>query len=476
MTDKMKIIKLKPSQYDYFRKLDTVFMLGFASVGNGFALGGIIHDEATDRDIPAVLMVCNQIKDTILIEWLCVDEDYRYLGLGSKMLDELISLSDNGGIKQVCAYFRDTDSRRLTCPGDKKYFREYGFAYERRLGGEWIGRLKTMVSNKGKKDATDNSHIVVLSDLSRFRIKEAVERIILDPSTDYSYGVDSSDIHYDEKLSILLMKDEEIVAGLLVDSNDRFLYPVCIMAPSVKEQRSLIDAALSKAAGLFNDETNVSVILKTDKYLACVEELLPGERMGNFILYSDTCDLMNVDEYRSYDYGFDIDPYDSYAYGAELTDYLKDGSEKVVTVGDLKGINRLKDFETTVTVEELGSIDIKDMYQILMDCRYGDNYSLFETIPLVPNLEWFDSELSCCIRIDGEIACIMLVSIMSDASILPLLLYSGSKKYAPYLVKLLLNFKNRVIAAYPADTGIILRAADEKQVQLYRSLLGDIYR
>ncbi len=469
----MEIIRLRPDQYQYFKRLDIVFMMGTLSVAGGFALGGIIHDEERNVDLPVGLLLANQIGNTIMVQWLCIDEDYRGQGLGSEMLNKLVDLAAASGIDTIGAYFRDTDSRKFTCPHDKKYFREYGFIREESLGGEWIGDIKTMVRNNVKDEIRPGLKMIRLSDLPRFRIKEAVDRIIASESTDYFYVVDKNYMEYDENLSFLLTKDEELVGAILINGNDNFLYPICIMAENEADVNALIDQALYNAQTLNDRDKTVCITLKTDKYLEKVKGMMPTERMRNFAMYASVSDLIIRDRVRSYDIFAEISLEDMEEEdNSLLSNYLKKGTDQVITVNELAGINRLKDFESSAVVEDLGQIDMKDMHRILIDCRYGDNFSLFEDIPLVPNLAWFDEDMSCCIRVDGSIACILLVTVQASGDILPLLLYSSSKKYAPLLVKLMLRFKQAAIRKFPGDTRIILRSVDDKHSALYKSILG----
>lgn len=470
----MKIVKLNSKQIEYFRKLDTVFMLGITTVAGGFALGGVIHDEDKNMDIPVGLMLCNQVGDTIIIEWLAIDEAYRCQGYGSEMLEKLIELADAGGIKRIEAYFRDSKQRKIICPKDGKYFRGHGFLEEVRFQGEWISDIRTLARNSDGNVLASDMSLVRLGDLPRFRIKEAIDTILTSEATDYLYAVDANTLSYDEDLSYILMKNDEIVAGLLVNAAEKFVYPACMMVSSMQECRILTCAAISQAQNKFPGDKSALVVLKTDKYLDLVTELIPGDKLGNYLLGASVENLVNMDETRNVeDFGMiNAHDEDDDEEAPDIVDYIREGKDTILVLDDIANGNRLKDFDSSISVEALGYIDAMDLCQILMDCRYSEFFSLFKEIPLVPDPSWFDEDLSCCIRIKGDIACILLVTITKDGSILPVLMYANDKKYTPYLVKLMLYLKKKALEKYPGKTRIILRTADAKHVALYRSLIG----
>lgn len=470
----MRIISVSGNDIEAFKKLDPLFMLARTSVSNRFILGGVVEEEGYDK--PIALMICEQVQDTVIVQWLYVMEPYRVQGLGNEMMEYLIELAIENGISRLESYFVDTYARQQVTPADEEYFRQLGFINKRELLGEWLTDIKTILSNSIYEQNVINKKLVPFNMLSKGKQADVIEQILSEADTHYLYGYDRDYLYCDEDISCALIDDKGKVYGaLLAAKKVELIMPVAFLAKNKEDARVVAYSSLVAAKQKYDEDLNVCIQISDKKVLDMVEQLLPNDRSINFVLYTD------INRFKSSSYEQIMRTAIEYDFWNEdvenrvsidIEPFLRKGRETTVTVGKLGKSKLISSAVIKDEISSIGNMDAKQLYDVMVNCRHDDCYGTFDNLPSKPSMKWFDVDLSCYLKKEDEIIAIILVNITKDRNIFPLLMYTNTRENGKYLLALIKSMCDRAVEKYSEDTKVVLRCYDELSTKMSEQVFG----
>lgn len=471
----MKIIAIDEEDIEIFKKFDPLFMLARTSVSNRFLLGGLINDGEYDE--PVALMICVQMKDSIIVEWLYVEEEYRMQGLGNELFEYLVELAADNGIKRIESYFVETNPRRQITPNDERYFMDHGLINTRNLVGEWITDVKTLMEMPAFENRKDNRNLVPLNMMSKGKKEQIINKLINTPGTSFIYGYDEDYLSFEDDLSYILIDESENVYGaLLSDKRVNLIIPVAMLATDNNDAVDMAQAALMAARDKYGKDIQVCIQLAKESTRDKLKGVLPMDMMApSYALYADISRFISSGYEQithtaiQYDYWSEYEIEDE-AY--DIENLLRKGPEVAVTVNELSQREVISKAVTKETIHNIGDLDMQQIYSLLVTSKYAECYGAFEDLPSKPDMRWFDSRLSCSINLDDEIRAILLVNLRKTGEICPILMYAVNKSDTKYLLSLIKYMSDKAVEVLGPDTKVVLRQYDELSRQMSIQIFG----
>ena len=140
-------------------------------------------------------------------------------------------------------------------------------------------------------------------------------------------------------------------------------------------------------------------------------------------------------------------------------------------VGSLDGIKvprtRLPDY-----VMSIGRLTEIELWNGLTLCLYDGRKGLVEDLDQMTE-EWFDPDISSCIKADGKVEGMLLVHRSPSGTLMPVLFYCRGRDQNKNLMYMLRFSINAARKKYDADTKVVLRRHDDATTNLISYLFPD---
>ena len=229
-----KYVRIGREDLHFFVGLDPFEKLNLLYTPFGFALG--VLADSKEELLPVGLLVGTAAEEMLTVEWLGIDPDYRFQGLGEQLLVRVFDMACDVHVEQIAAVF-PLEYGKEKLDGAKSYFAERLFT-----SGECIPA-------DVKKLAAMDSALCI-----------------------YTPGDVESAIDYD--CSIVMTKDQKTAAALLVLNCRDVLIPVYYYAKSQKLGEELMQHALSAAMAKYGKGVKVFLMARQSESLAVQQRFL----------------------------------------------------------------------------------------------------------------------------------------------------------------------------------------------------------
>ncbi|MCR5654596.1 MAG: GNAT family N-acetyltransferase [Lachnospiraceae bacterium] len=306
----MKIIRLDREEMKKFSHLDILGLEENLSFPGWIAMGAYLepveiddyvdYDTVGDMDfldregpsftgdVPAAVMFFSTSKESLCIEWLCVEGAFRCRGIGEAMLIRATELAKELKKKRLMAYFNDSPDAEKYYLSAKRYFEEHLFAEEKDLSGEAESRLDqilTFMKKKGNFRPNPGAKFlsVIPSGESRRFLFE------LDSYDDAAklYCVTDMGQVLERDVSVFLMKQNKLSGAMLFQVTDNNLTPVFIRGASPDDEKTMFATAMLAAFRKYGDKRHVHMMLRVEGKDYLMDLFDPNQRMENRYLVAD---------------------------------------------------------------------------------------------------------------------------------------------------------------------------------------------
>lgn len=290
----MKIGLLNKDQRQLFVDMDPFLVLERMDLPGYFALAATETDEAGEQELPAGLMLCAKTESGLIIEWIYVQKAFRMRGIGDRLMETALTIARQNEWEYVEAYVNEEWGRELVCPGEELFLDAYGFTEKRPLPGEWLTSIRALSEQEHFKKVSEHGKIVVpLQQMTRAQAEEAYVALSALPQASMLYPPVDGKAFLDDELSFLLRSQGEVNGGLLlqcisrnqyeivdgkvIQTKEQILYPVYLCAETIDDAKLLISAALRAAGKKYPKDTEIHVIVRTDRYRDLLQQILPDD-------------------------------------------------------------------------------------------------------------------------------------------------------------------------------------------------------
>ncbi len=500
----MKVVHLKDDERAYFLDLDPLHMMRRADLAGGFILGALEEAENGTEDTPAGLLICARMEDMLWIIWMYVLPEYRMQGIGDALLERVARMAEGGGIPRIGAYFCDVDGRAAVCPGDEGYFREHGFQEELPLLGEWHSDARTLLGSPFFKETGDDGkvpHAVPLRQLPGGLVRRSISELVVArqnvqfrrsiPMLPVVTNMNALDL---DVSTVVLGKDGKPLAVMLVACLEETMYPVALLSTSRRMARALFQAFLEQSIQKYGPAARVEVILAGERNLELAKEILDATSGGmekdagaekpvarkveSRLLLTQTASLRHtgIGVYQP-QAGLPEDR-DSGEAAIALLAHREAGQEDEVRRMDLAQVLAMPlpgGKAKAAGAEPVGALEVHEFYEGLWDCQYYEHLGLLSDergqIGQIP-LDWFELDLSCCVRVDGKMLGLFLISVSDEGELVPILLFASGRDAGSHLLQMIHFAVYAAEEKYPPETQVVLHLRDAAVKALAKKLIG----
>ncbi len=220
----MEIVRVKKEELKYFAGVAPVDVLGLMTLPNAAALGAVENNEAA-----GILVFTKQGKESLTIEWLYVDEEYRGLGAGGMLTEKIFDIAERLKLKRVCARLAQDDNFEA----QQIYLMQWGFSWMKTLPGEWNITAKELFNlpfaKKVLEMKEDVPDVKPMSEVSKKDIAKAVTEAKKEGAS-ILYDVINDDQYLDPNMSVVSTKNGKITGLFLMHKRANVLYPAVLWA------------------------------------------------------------------------------------------------------------------------------------------------------------------------------------------------------------------------------------------------------
>lgn len=265
-----KYVRIGREDLHFFVGLDPFEKLNLLYTPFGFALG--VLADSKEELLPVGLLVGTAAEEMLTVEWLGIDPDYRFQGLGEQLLVRVFDMARDVHVEQVAAVF-PLEYGKEKLDGAKSYFAERLFTSGECIPADACYTLDTLWEKMGLQ-VEEDQQIPNLSLMTMAQRRACIKKLAAMDSAlcIYTPGDVESAIDYD--CSIVMTKDQKTAAALLVLNCRDVLMPVYYYAKSQKLGEELMQHALSAAMAKYGKGVKVFLMARQSESYAVLQHFL----------------------------------------------------------------------------------------------------------------------------------------------------------------------------------------------------------
>ncbi|MBR4528933.1 MAG: hypothetical protein IKO80_01515 [Lachnospiraceae bacterium] len=267
----MKITRLWQDEAKYFAHLDPYGFMDRAWLPGGFAYAATVN--TGEEDEPLGLLVGSRDKELVTAEWICVDPEKRFCGVGEELLVRLFETARHYDLPRVAARLIQETDLRAVMERAAIYFEERFFEEMEDLPGEWEVYPEQIFNYPlFKEDPASYPPAVTLASLKNNKVIGQLSG----RTGAYSLFDIAGDIEgYDAEISSVLLDGEEPCGLLLTKRVNRTLFPVFFYSESDRETTALLLAAAGGLAACVDGIDRIRLISTDERVSDLARNLFP---------------------------------------------------------------------------------------------------------------------------------------------------------------------------------------------------------
>ncbi|MBE5826572.1 MAG: GNAT family N-acetyltransferase [Butyrivibrio sp.] len=288
----MKIVQVNKDDAVFFSGVAPKNMLGLLGLPHAAALGVV------ERSLGVgILIFTQQAEESITIEWLYVDEEYRGFGFGASLMEKIFETAEFLKVKRVCARLPQDENFEAL----QLYFLQWGFGWRKTLMGEWNVTARQLYESPfARKVATIDqkySDIKPFFEISNKAFSDAVERATGE-GHGMLYDVVAGRKYLDKDVSLVSMSKGKINGYFLVHRGENVVYPVALWSegntPVVISH--LLGSAIKEGAKVLGADDVIRVTAGSDDTLEFIRQVMPAKLEETaYMMQADADYLSNPD-------------------------------------------------------------------------------------------------------------------------------------------------------------------------------------
>lgn len=288
MESTVRYVRIYEQDAKYFSFLDPYEKLRLLSLPIGLAMG-VLQD--TDGEVtPVGLLVAAVSEETIIIEWMAVEPDHRWMGIGEEMLYRMFMMASEAHFETMSVAIMPEYEKERMLKGAEKYFSERLFTSKHIIGGDAeisLGELRDAPIIKTAPK--DQPGIRMLSDMTGQERRECINRLAAIDNAAYTFSPNLISPTLDPDISVICKNSNTLEGGLLVCEAESVLYPMYHYAKNEKVSSAMIRQAAIAAEKKYGSNAVLSLMMRQEG----MEDLALG-----VLGYKPTGTLMTADVHK----------------------------------------------------------------------------------------------------------------------------------------------------------------------------------
>ena len=295
-----KTVKITAENRKQMWPMDPLLLSDKLELKGYFALAAMPADGDDEACDYLGCVLCSYIREKLVIEWLYVHPEFRGMGVGEFLLNEVYEVAKDRRADRMFAYFSDNAVCEKYFAGSREYFENFNFTEDEELGGEWnfsLYGLNNALQNIKKVRTSENIRILSFGDLEKNLRKKLFEILETVPSV---YPVLERDRKLDKDISMVMLCNDEIAGYIICQSvcdefqetdetgrivkseKDYTIFPLAADVNSDSKKYLLAKAALDAAKKKYSPATMVHVELRESRNGEYLATLFPESRIQNY--------------------------------------------------------------------------------------------------------------------------------------------------------------------------------------------------
>ncbi len=276
---------LKNGEEALFKGLDPFEKSALLELPYGFAIGA--YDKDGDSYSPVAYLVGTATDEAVTIEWMVVAPEYRFLGIGDRLLDYAFKMAANGGLYYLSAAIMPDIEKESMCDGAIDYFAERLFYHGKKTGADTYYQLVELVQKPFMKETREiDPGIVSLWDLPVRQRTAYFEYISSIENATYSFPPEGFYSGKNKGIFLLAIKNDTVSGAFFVAEVGDTLMPVYYYAKSDDTGAALIRYAIRAAVKTYGNQKVVQLTMRQPETGEMVERLLGEVPEGKLIFAS----------------------------------------------------------------------------------------------------------------------------------------------------------------------------------------------
>ena len=120
-------------------------------------------------------------------------------------------------------------------------------------------------------------------------------------------------------------------------------------------------------------------------------------------------------------------------------------------------------------VQNIGSLNRMEFCQGIMNLLCRNGVDPIEDLSYLP-MDWFDPNVSCCIKTDGKVNSFLLIHKCASGALMPVLFYAVGADYRQNLLEMMRYSIRTAARQYPEDTPVLIRRRNQEITLLMSKL------
>ena len=279
------INRLKKSDLEYFASMDPNGLLDKISIPGTAAFGA--STKGPEGDVPSGLMILSEVYGRFAIEWLYVDPEEKYKGIGEALLLRAFECADRLGYEQLSAIISEGNLKAGEMDAATDYLEDRLFCTQEPFFGEYILSAEDIKSSPLlKKDLSIYPDLCSLEQAG-----DAVLQKLMDMSAGGKlcclYPIRGMAKFFDERCSSVLVDDGEVYGAFILQNTGDAYVSVLSFAEDEKSKEILLVRSMNEIARTSGSGAELQIMCPDRTLSDLLEKHFPGNKSQTVLLTAD---------------------------------------------------------------------------------------------------------------------------------------------------------------------------------------------
>ena len=282
MSENLRFVRIGREDAEYFSFLDPFEKLNLLSMPYGFAIGAL--SDTGESLAPVGLLVGTVTEDMITIEWIVVEPEHQYQGIGEEMLVNIFKMGESAHIETIAAVIQPDYEKEDFTKGAKDYFAERLFEVSDPIGGDICYKMIDLTESEFmSKEYTTDAEILPFTKMTGPQKIECLERLGMMDNGIRTFDPTGFGGRLDEELCFVSTKGKAVEGALLVYRSEKEISPVYYYAKTEALGDAIISAVIKAAAGKYGKGQDVLFTMRQPETKELVEKLMGEQEAGELL-------------------------------------------------------------------------------------------------------------------------------------------------------------------------------------------------
>ncbi len=248
--------KITYGNIDFYAKLDPFELLYRSGLYGHTGVG------LKGADGPAGVILLNHIENTLYIEWLYIEEEYRGCGYGEELLKLAYSLALSFGCERVSALCPEYRGRKNVCPIEQGYLMDHFFEEKVSYAPWWnlsLSEVRRTMRIREVPDLTGPYDVEFLGKHPASELKKLMDAMVSTEDAIYLYPPAGVIKTLDPDISCICRQNNKLVGAVTYTVRGDTIYLTSFFAVRKDVAWMLLVRSLQAAAKKYSMDATLNI-------------------------------------------------------------------------------------------------------------------------------------------------------------------------------------------------------------------------